>query len=146
MRFSFFAGRFEFAVARRENLGVAAFQFVFRRHEPDGAVRSDLVVAHHELAHDTSSVVERQRRLRSNAFGLEGLVPPLEAFSAPSVTGDLRSVIRSLLFGRTSSAAGERNVRSIPRTLQADAPGFPAMKRVPDSYEYRYNIARNQIC
>jgi hypothetical protein len=49
------AGRFEFAVARRENLGVAAFEFVFGRHKSDGAVQSDLVVARHELAHDTSS-------------------------------------------------------------------------------------------
>ena len=52
--------------------------FVFGRDESDGAVQSYLVVARHELAHDRSSVVERQRRLRSNAFDLEGLVPPLD--------------------------------------------------------------------
>ena len=34
-------------------------EFVFRRHESDGAVQSDLVVARHELVHDTWSVVER---------------------------------------------------------------------------------------
>ena len=76
--FSFGAGRFEFAVARRENLGVVDFEFVFGRDESDGAVQSDLGVTRHELGHDTSSVVERQRRLRSDAFGLEGLVPPLD--------------------------------------------------------------------
>jgi hypothetical protein len=54
------------------------FEFVFGRHESDGAVQSDLVVVRHELAHDTSSVVERQRRLPSTASGLEGLVPPLD--------------------------------------------------------------------
>ena len=62
--FSFGTDRLKLAVPCREDLGVAAFQFVSGGHESDGAVQP--------------GVVKRQRRLRPNAFGLERLVPPFD--------------------------------------------------------------------
>lgn len=85
--FSLFTGRLQFLITRRENLFVAALQFVFGGHESDLAVQAHLVVVRHELACDAPGVIERQRRSRSDAFGLERLVPALDLAVALRVMG-----------------------------------------------------------
>ena len=75
---SFIACLGEFAVAGGEDLLFPSCEFVGGGDVADGAVEPDGVVVFDVVVDDPASVVEAERGLRSDAFGLECFVIAFE--------------------------------------------------------------------
>ena len=86
------ASLFEFAVARGVDLGLTVGLHVLRSNEADRAVQTHGVVVIDVALGQAPRILQRQRRSRTDAFRLQGLVPARRAevrFSglAPGLVG-----------------------------------------------------------